>query len=236
MSTMKVTRFTQEIVATLSPLAQPERAIPMRRYMRDKFDFLGIQTPVRRVAAAPLIRAFKPENSAELIGAARSLWRHPEREYQYVAVDLLARHWKCMKKDDLPALLDLAQRKSWWDSVDALAGVVGDIVRKGRGLDPEIQQEMDRAVRSGNLWVRRIAMLHQLGWRGETDAVRLFSYATELAPEGEFFIQKAIGWALRDYAKHDRAAVQQYLQKMRGHLSALSHREASKHEKNKMSK
>jgi 3-methyladenine DNA glycosylase AlkD len=205
----------------------------MRRYMRDKFDFLGIQTPVRRAAAAPLIRAFKPANSAELIGAARSLWRQPEREYQYVAVDLLARHWKCLGKDDLPALLDLAQRKSWWDSVDALAGVVGDIVRKGRGLDPEIQQEMDRAVRSDNLWVRRIAMLHQLGWRGETDAVRLFSYVTGLAPEGEFFIQKAIGWALRDYAKHDRSAVQRYLQKMHGHLSALSHREASKHEMNK---
>jgi 3-methyladenine DNA glycosylase AlkD len=223
------TEFTQQIVATLAPLAQAERALEMRRYMREKFDFLGIPMPERRRATNPLVRSFPAADSADILSSARRLWLLPQREYQYVAVDLLARHWKCLGPQDLPDLLQLAQRKSWWDSVDGLAGVVGDLVRRERVVEPKYHQEMDRAIRADNLWVRRIAMLHQLGWRGETDTARLFSYATRLAPEGDFFIQKAIGWALRDYAKHDGRAVQSFLEKMRGRLSTLSHREAARH-------
>ncbi len=87
---------------------------------------------------------------------------------------------------------------------------------------------MDAAVRSENFWVRRIAMLHQLGLRDETDTVRLFRYAELLAPEKEFFIRKAIGWALRDYAWHDWRAVEKFLKSAHSRLSGLTVREASK--------
>jgi 3-methyladenine DNA glycosylase AlkD len=90
------------------------------------------------------------------------------------------------------------------------------------------QRQMDRAVRAENFWVRRIAMLHQLGWREDTDTVRLFKYADLLAAEKEFFIRKAIGWALRDYAWHDWRAVEKYLKGAREGLSPLSCREAMK--------
>jgi 3-methyladenine DNA glycosylase AlkD len=87
---------------------------------------------------------------------------------------------------------------------------------------------MDRAVRAENFWVRRITMLHQLGLRGETDTARLFRYAELLAPEREFFIRKAIGWALRDYAWHDWRAVEKFLKSTSAPLSGLTVREASK--------
>jgi 3-methyladenine DNA glycosylase AlkD len=88
---------------------------------------------------------------------------------------------------------------------------------------------MDAALKHEDKWVRRIAMLHQLGWRGETDTTRLFEYALALAPETDFFIRKAIGWALRDYARHDPQVVSKFLALNRNSLSALTVREAAKH-------
>jgi 3-methyladenine DNA glycosylase AlkD len=87
---------------------------------------------------------------------------------------------------------------------------------------------MDRAIRDRNFWIRRIAMLHQLGWRGDTDTERLFRYAEQLAPAKEFFLRKAIGWALRDYAWHDWRAVGRFLKSTPAPLSGLTVREAGK--------
>lgn len=221
--------FCAEVVAALLPLADATRATGMRAYMRDRFDFLGIQTPARRAASLPLIRACKAWPAAHLLEAARLLWRETPRECQYVAVDLLARHHARLDMAALPALLGLAQDKSWWDSVDGLAGVVGDVVRAARRCDPDAQRDMDAALVHENLWVRRIAMLHQLGWRDEADRVRLCAYAEALAAEPDFFIRKAIGWALRDFARHDPAAVRAFLDRMGPRLSPLSRREAAKH-------
>jgi 3-methyladenine DNA glycosylase AlkD len=220
--------FNQRVGEALVPLANAEKAVAMRAYMRDQFDYLGVPTPQRRAAVLPALRELKGTDAARLIELAEGLWILPQREYQYVAVDLLARHWKAFTLEHLPALLSLAQRKSWWDSVDGLAGVVGDVVRADRKRDPVCQIHMDHALRHENLWVRRIAMLHQLGWRGETDVPRLFRHARELAPETDFFIRKAIGWALRDYAWHDPQAIRQFLDDMRDVLSPLSVREAAK--------
>ncbi|HEY9126953.1 MAG TPA: DNA alkylation repair protein, partial [Acidobacteriaceae bacterium] len=103
--------------------------------------------------------------------------------------------------------------------------VVGRIV-KTEGAKG--QRRMDRAIRAENFWVRRIAMIHQLGWRADTDTARLFRYADLLAHEKEFFIRKAVGWALRDYAWHDWRVVEKYLRTARVHLSPLSVREAMK--------
>jgi 3-methyladenine DNA glycosylase AlkD len=224
-SKQKVAEFHRAVRAAIAPLKDAELAEGMRAYMRGRFEYLGIQTPVRRAAGAPLIRAFKPADAAELRKAADGLWRMCEREYQYVAADLLARYHAVLSLDDLPWLLDLAQEKSWWDTVDCIVKVVGKIVQRS---GPKGRRAMDAAVKHDNFWVRRIAMLHQLGMRDEVDTDRLFRYAELLAPEKEFFIRKAIGWALRDYAWHDWRAVEKFLKGARQRLSGLTYREASK--------
>jgi 3-methyladenine DNA glycosylase AlkD len=197
----------------------------MRAYMRDQFVYLGVSTPDHRAAVAPIIRSFAPANADELRSAAEGLWAMREREYQYAAVGLLGRYHALLSLDDLPWLLELAQQKSWWDTVDSLVKVVGKIVSRSGAKG---KRAMDRAIRAENFWVRRIAMLHQLGLRGNTDTARLFRYAELLAAEREFFIRKAIGWALRDYAWHDWQAVEKFLGGARSRLSGLSYREASK--------
>jgi 3-methyladenine DNA glycosylase AlkD len=224
-SKQKVAKFHRAVRAALKPLADADRAAGAKAYMRGRFEYIGISTPERRAAVVPLIRAFKPAAAEELREAAEGLWAMREREYQYVAADLLIRYQDVLSADDLPWLLDLTQRKSWWDTVDCIVKVVGKIVRRSgaKGV-----RAMDRAVRHRDFWVRRIAMLHQLGGRGDTDTERLFRYAELLAPEKEFFLRKAIGWALRDYAWHDWRAVEKFLKSTSAPLSGLTVREASK--------
>lgn len=222
-------RFCAEVEAALAPLASAERRAPMQAYMKGRFAFLGVQTPQRRAATMPLIRAFGAPEASLLLDTAVALWQRPQREYQYVAVDLLARHHRQLHRDSVPALLTLARGKAWWDSVDGLAGVIGDLLRAARRNEPAAQTVMDAALTHEDFWLRRIAMLHQLGWRADTDAERLFGYAQRLAPEREFFIRKAIGWALRDYARQDPAAVRGFVAQMGDALSPLSRREAMKH-------
>ena len=211
--------------AALEPLADAKRAREMRAYMRGMFEYLGMGTPVRRAAVAPLIRAFRPADASELRQAVEGLWQMPEREYQYVALDLLARYEKLLSLDDLPWLLDRVQEKSWWDSVDASLKAIGPVVERGGAKG---KRAMDAAVKHENFWVRRIAMLHQLGLRDEVDTRRLFRYAERLAHEKEFFIRKAIGWALRDYAWHDWRTVEKFLSSTTVSLSGLTVREAQK--------
>lgn len=213
---------TKDFVSALAPLADAARAPAMRAYMRDQFPFLGIATPVRREAIKPVIKDFKDASPAGLIAVAGELWQLPEREYQYAALDLLAAHWKQFNTDDLPELLAFVLRKSWWDSVDGMAGIVGDVLRFDH-------HGMDAALKHDNFWMRRIALLHQLGWRGKTEEARLFRYALQLGHENEFFIQKAIGWALRDYARHAPDNVAHFINENRDRLSKLSVREAGKH-------
>jgi len=214
--------FTKHFITALAPLADPERAPAMRAYMRDQFPFLGIPTPARREALKPLLSSLKGASAGELLALAGELWLLPEREYQYAAIDLLAAQWKQLAAADLPALHALVQRKSWWDSVDGLAGVIGDVLRFEH-------HGMDEALRHDDFWMRRIALLHQLGWRARTDEARLFEYSLSLGDENEFFIQKAIGWALRDYARHAPDNVAQFINENKARLSKLSVREAGKH-------
>ncbi len=195
--------------------------------MRDQFAYFGIQTPQRRKAVAALLRL--PQPAAKLLNNAGTLWQMHERECQYVAVDLLARHHARLAPGDCAALLHLVQEKPWWDTVDGLAGVIGDVVRAARKHGGEPQVAMDEALRAPSLWVRRVAMLHQLGWRSETDTDRLFGYALALSGETDFFIRKAIGWALRDYARTAPQAVSEFLAGSGRVLSSLSRREAAKY-------
>ncbi|NVO06846.1 MAG: DNA alkylation repair protein [Rhodoferax sp.] len=216
------------IEAALRPLADALQAAPMRAYMLNQFAFLGIRATPRRQALRGLPR-LGSWTAPELLALAEALWDLPEREFQYAAVDLLAKHHRQLGPDHLPRLLQLVQRQSWWDTVDGLAGVVGDILLRARADQPNVQRHMDACLHHANLWVRRVAMLHQLGWKAQTDEARLLRYATALAPETDFFIRKAIGWALRDHARTRPEAVRTFLAQQGQALSGLTRREAGKH-------
>jgi 3-methyladenine DNA glycosylase AlkD len=112
-SKQKVAKFHRAVRAALKPLADADRAAGAKAYMRGRFEYIGISTPARRATVGLLIRGFTPATAEELRAAAEGLWGMREREYQYVAADLLARYQSVLGLDDLQWLLDLAQEKSW---------------------------------------------------------------------------------------------------------------------------
>jgi 3-methyladenine DNA glycosylase AlkD len=205
-----------DLAAAFREHAAPGQAAAMRAYMRDQFGFLGIPSPLRRQLSKPFL-----QGGGDPLDTARRCWALPEREFQYFACDLLARHAKTLTPADLPTLRTLVTTKPWWDTVDALAAnVVGPVVR-------DDQTPMDAWAADDDLWVVRTAILHQLRYRAATDQDRLFAYCREHRHHQDFFIRKGIGWALREYAKTDPAAVRQFVAE-HPDLSGLSKREALK--------
>ena len=205
----------------------PQRAGPMAHYMRDQFSFFGISTPVRRRLVRPLLLYGSVQlDEAALEHVVRQCWEAPEREMQYFACDLLARCRRRWSPDTLSLCKDLICAKSWWDTVDYLASrVVGPLVEKF----PELAGQMDRWAKHKNIWLRRVAILHQLHYREHTDEKRLFTYCLTSSGHKEFFVRKATGWALREYAKSAPDRVVGFLNDNRGRFNPLSLREATKH-------
>ncbi len=226
-----ITPWLLPIEAALRAQADAQQAVPMKAYMLDQFEFLGIRAGPRREALKQALQGLPKFAGTldELLVLTHALWQLPEREFRYAAIDLLAKHHKRLDVKALPHILQLVQTDPWWDTVDGLAGVVGDIVLQAKSSQTDVQQHMDACLIHPHLWVRRVAMLHQLGWREQTNQARLFRYALTLAPETDFFIRKAIGWALRDHARTQPDAVRAFLTRHAEQLSGLTRREAGKH-------
>ncbi len=194
--------------------------------MRDQFAFLGFPAATQRALARSMLAGVPKPGEDDLRDVALACWELPEREYQYFACDLLRTHVKVPGPDFLAVARTLITTKSWWDTVDALAArVVGPLVRR----HPTLTTTMDQWLEDDNLWIIRTAILHQLHYGAETDRDRLFGYCTRQAAHPDFFVRKAIGWALRQYARTDPNAVRSYLATHRSELSPLSVREAAKH-------
>lgn len=224
---MSPTEFVGAVQSTLEPHRDPEKAAPMVRYMKNHFPFLGLKRPEFQPLIRPLLTAAKlVADEAWLAEATRSLWALPEREYQYTAIDLLAKYQKSLTPSSLPLLRELIVTHSWWDSVD---GVVGGVLSPLTLRLPELQRQMDEWSCDENFWLRRAAILHQLKHHKATDSERLFAYCRANAADPEFFIRKAIGWALRTYAYTDPHAVRAFVEANQAQLSSLSVREALKH-------
>jgi 3-methyladenine DNA glycosylase AlkD len=203
--------------------ADPGRATAMTAYMRGQFRFLGIMTEPRRRLDRQLLAGLPAPQEHDLAATALACWDLTEREYQYFAVGWLARHATLLTPGFLQTARRLVTTKSWWDTVDALASnVVGSIVAR----HPASAAVMDEWAADDNLWVARTAILHQLRRKASTDTDRLFGYCADQAGHQDFFIRKAIGWALRQHAKTDPAAVRAFVATTT--LSPLSTREALK--------
>jgi len=196
----------------------------MAAYMKHRFEFLGVPAPPRRSAQRPFVAGGKGLTSNELIDDADACWSQPEREFQYVGTDLLVRWVGSIGSGELPRVEALIRTKPWWDTVDALAAnVVGPMV----AADPSLVEVMDHWI-DDELWVARVAILHQLKYRDRTDTDRLFGYIDRRSGDTDFFMRKASGWALREYAKSDADAVRSFVADRGDRLSGLTRREALK--------
>ena len=206
--------------------ADPVRAVGARAYMRDQFPFHGITNPRLTTLNREVLAGLDRPTGADLVAVALGCWEKPEREYQYFACTYLRKYVGVGSPFLLSTVRELITTKSWWDTVDTLAAhTVGPLVT----AHPKLVSTMDEWIADENMWVARTAILHQLRYKERTDAERLFRYCTARAGHKDFFIRKAIGWALREYAYTDPSAVRAYVEEHRAMLSPLSIREASKH-------
>jgi 3-methyladenine DNA glycosylase AlkD len=206
--------------------ADPVRAVGVRAYMRDQFEHLGITNPRLTELNRDVLAGLGKPTEADLVDVALGCWAKPEREYQYFACTYLRRYVGVGSPSLLSTARALITTKSWWDTVDTLAAhTVGPLVM----AHPKLADTMDVWVMDENMWVARTAILHQIRYKARTDGERLFRYCTTQASHKDFFIRKAIGWALREYAHTDPDAVRAYVEERRAILSPLSIREASKH-------
>ncbi len=201
----------------------PARKVQMRAYMRNQFDFLGIPSPVRKQIQRPYFVAMK--KAAIDWAFVETCWQLPYREMQYVAIDYLVTMQSVLQPDELEKISELVLQKSWWDTVDGLNKVVGGLTM----TYPELSQKMLAWSKAENLWLRRIAIDHQLLRKEKTDRELLETILLNNLGSDEFFINKAIGWSLRDYAKTNPEWVQAFLLTHKDQLAPLSIKEASKH-------
>ncbi|WML24414.1 DNA alkylation repair protein [Neobacillus sp. OS1-33] len=197
----------------------------MKKYMKDHFPFLGIKKPQRSELEKKFFQEtglLKDSFNHEFI---QELWAKEEREYQYTALVYMEKSLKKLEKADLPFMEELIKTKSWWDTVDAIAPKpVGTIAEK---FPEVVSGTIDVWAISENLWLRRAALLFQLKYKGKTNEEVLYHYIKQNADSKEFFIQKAIGWALREFSKTNPASVKTFIEGTR--LASLSVREGSKY-------
>lgn len=204
--------------------ADPENAVKMAKYMRNRFIFYGIPTPKRK----KLYRDFLKEEKRNKIidwGFLDQCYDDEHREFQYLVTDYLSELNSLLTYDDIPAIRKYIDRKQWWDTIDSLDQVIGKI-----GLrDERVDALMLEWSTDEDFWVRRIAIDHQLLRKDKTNTVLLEKIIVNNFGSDEFFINKAIGWSLRDYSKTDPEWVRDFIERYRNWMDKLSIREAGKY-------
>lgn len=222
---MTIRELTGELESRFENSQNEDRAIKMSAYMKDRFSFFGISAPDRITIQREWL-PFVKQHSPDFWGLIRELWEKEEREFQMVAVDLLKnRSKKDYSIEDWKELEWVLTQKSWWDTVDLVASnsVGVYFIQFPEMRDPVI----DAWRKSDNFWLNRSCLIFQLKYSEKTDFELLKSLIEEFKWNKEFFIQKAIGWSLRQHSKYDRDGVDAYLKTT--DLKGLALREASKY-------
>lgn len=195
----------------------------MKSYMRNQFEFFGIQSPLRKELTKRFLNEYGFPREDQIVEVITELWNMKERELQNAALQIMDMRKRKFHMDDIKLIEQTAVEKSWWDTVDHIASNhAGHYFAKF----PEQRYIADEWIRSDNFWLQRMAILFQLKYKQDTDINRLFTYIKMTADSNEFFIQKAIGWSLRQYSKYDPEAVLHFVES--NPLSNLSKREALK--------
>lgn len=202
--------------------ADPDIKKGKEAYMRNKFPFYGIPaTSLKEIAKPFLLKAYRPEKT-DMIQTVKELWQKPEREYQYFAQELTFRYVKNCHADDILLYEFMITHRSWWDTVDFIANkLVGAYLLYYPDM---ISMYIPKWLASDNIWLQRTAVIFQLKYKEKTDTTVLRNAIVSLLGSKEFFINKAIGWALREYSKTNPEWVTDFVKNT--DLSSLSEREA----------
>lgn len=204
--------------------ANPKIAIAQKQYMKNKFEFYGIKSPLRRELQKPfLIQKYLPPKT-ELEAIVHKLWLKSQRELHYFTQELVRKYITQFKKEDIVLFEFMIVNKSWWDTIDFISvNLVGVYFQK---FPEQIEFYVDKWLKSGNIWLQRTAILFQLKYKQQLDTELLAIIINKLLSSNEFFINKAIGWILREYGKTNPIWVKEFVQITT--LSNLSKREATK--------
>jgi 3-methyladenine DNA glycosylase AlkD len=212
----------------MAAAANPAKAAGMQAYMKSAMPFYGLKLPDVRSISRRVFEQSPPATCDEWRATMLELWRSARyREERYAALELLSgkRHRDCLTPDEMPMLEELVVTGAWWDFVDELAHVIGDLLREH---PKRMRPLMRRWSKDPNLWKRRISIICQLAFKRETDLDLLYANIEANLADRDFFIRKAIGWALRQYAWTDPDEVARYVRVHDAELSGLSRREALK--------
>jgi 3-methyladenine DNA glycosylase AlkD len=217
--------FITELENTFAANAKAENALPMSKYMKDLFPFFGIKTDERRAIFKSLCKKHQAEIDSNARTIAWELFLKKERELQYCGIEIIM---KSLKNnyiiEDIVWIEKLLITNSWWDSVDTISKyILGSYLKQ---FPTEIATVVQRFSNAENMWLNRSVILFQLGYKSTTDFHLLQSLCLKHSHSNEFFIQKAIGWALREYAKTDPEAVRKFV--LQSNLKPLSKKEALK--------
>ncbi len=201
-----------------------ENAVAMSKYMRNMFDFYGLPAPRRKEVYNDIIRTDKKAKVVDWKFLDKC-YDDKHRELQYLVYDYLLALKQYVSFNDIPKIKYYITTKSWWDTIDFLCKVIGDI-----GLrDPRVKDLMIDWSKNENIWLKRTAIEHQLGLKDKTDTKLLEIIIVNNFGSNEFFVNKAIGWALRDYSKTDPEFVKSFINRHRDEMDGLSIKEASKY-------
>lgn len=220
---MKSSPLATEISKAFSQKANADYAPKMSAYMKNKFPFFGIQTPERREMIRVCLKLHPITERKQLLDAIHQLYQGENRELHYAALDILWTKRKLLIASDIQLLEQLITTNSWWDSVDSIAKSVGEHYKRFQLND---KPQLEGWITSDNLWLNRTAIIFQLSFGEKTDTEILTKAILAHAESNEFFHQKAIGWALRQYSYKNPQFVLDFIDTYK--LKPLSVREATK--------
>lgn len=197
-------------------------AAEQKAYMRDQFEFFGIKATERREIQKPfLVKAYLPSKE-ELPDLIRTLWTKPQREFHLFGQELVFKYTKQFESGDMELLEFMVTHQSWWDTVDYIAvHLMGNYFKK---FPEKRKSYVDKWLQSGNFWLQRCAILFQLKYKTAIDTELLKHVINSLLGSKEFFINKAIGWVLREYSKTNPDWVEDFVSQT--DLHSLSRKEA----------
>ena len=216
--------YTHQVITLFKQHANDENAINQKAYMRNQFEFFGISSPIRKELQRPFMQKENLPPKEELTKIVKTLWNEPQRELQYFAMELADKYTGQLEQYDLKLFEWMITHKSWWDTVDDVAPrLIGDYFLKfPKQRDTFIKKWLD----SNNIWLKRSSLLFQLRYKDKLDTEFLDFVIQSINGSSEFFINKAIGWILRQYSKSNPQWVIDYVK--RTNLHPLSRREALK--------
>lgn len=210
----------------LKAQADAKKAVEMAAYMKTEMPFYGVQKPERVQIYKMLKKQFPPGSAREYAKNVRRMWALPHREEKYAALEYACMFPQFITVDSIELYSSLIREGAWWDFVDVVAiNLVGQVLLLDRS---NLKETIDSWSDDDDMWIRRTSLICHNHHKAKTDRKQLFDTCLKLSGEKEFFIRKAIGWALREYSYANPDAVRSFVTRHKGKLSPLSFREATK--------